>query len=449
MTDRFFETDEPLMRSVLEWAFERIVNGQDPHAGAKSVEVLEAELGGSISAGGIGGVEALRRFTDTVVPATRALGHHMNLAYVPSAPTPASLTFDLAVSAAEIFAGTWEAGAGAIHAENQALRWLAELAGFPSSAGGTFVQGGTVGNLSALAAARERARSEFGVTTARWAIAATNEAHSSIRSAARVLDVEIVGVDGDARGRMTGSALAAALDVRPDVTVFAVVATGGTTNAGIIDDLAGIAAVCHERRLWMHVDGAYGLAALAAPSVRCRFVGIEQADSFVVDPHKWLFAPYDCCALVYKDPGWAHAAHAQYAEYLEQVDRTEWNPSDYAVQLTRRARGLPFWFSLATYGTDRYGEAVERGLRTAHEIAGGIRASEHLELVLEPDLSVVLFRRIGWTTDQMLEWSSQGRVAGSILVLPTRWQGESVFRICIVSPDTRAADVLDALATMH
>jgi glutamate/tyrosine decarboxylase-like PLP-dependent enzyme len=449
MTDRFFETDEPLMRSVLEWAYERIVNGQDPHAGAKSVEVLEAELGGSISADGIGGDEALRRFTETVVSATRALGHHMNLAYVPSAPTPASLTFDLAVSAAEIFAGTWEAGAGAIHAENQALDWLAGLAGFPSTAGGTFVQGGTVGNLSALAVARERARAEFGVTTGRWAIAATSEAHSSIRSAARVLDVEIVGVDGDERGRMTGPALAAALDSAPDVTVFAVVATGGTTNAGIVDDLAGIAAICDKRQLWMHVDGAYGLAGLAAPSVRDRFDGIERADSFVVDPHKWLFAPYDCCALVYSDPGWAHAAHAQHAEYLEQIDRTEWNPSDYAIQLTRRARGLPFWFSLATYGTDRYAEAVERGLRTARDIADGIRAADHLELVLEPDLSVVLFRRIGWTADQMLEWSSQGRVAGSILVLPTRWQGESVFRICIVSPDTRAADVLDALATMR
>src|SRR5439155_10631580 len=144
---------------------------------------------------------------------------------------------------------------------------------------------------------------------------------------------------------------------------FAAVATAGTTNLGIVDDLDGVAAVCRERRLWFHVDGAYGLAALAAPSARPLFAGVEHADSFIVDPHKWLFAPYDSCALLYRDPALARAAHTQKASYLDPVTvEGEWNPSDFSVQLTRRARGLPFWFSLAVHGTAAYTDSVEQTL---------------------------------------------------------------------------------------
>ena len=124
----------------------------------------------------------------------------------------------------------------------------------------------------------------------------------------------------------------------------------------------------------MHVDGAYGGAALVAPSVRDRFAGIEAADSFIVDPHKWLFAPFDSCALLYREPEIARRAHTQHAEYLDvlhvdhgDVPGPDWNASDYAHHLSRRARGLPLWFSLATHGTDAYAEAVETTLRVAHE----------------------------------------------------------------------------------
>lgn len=449
MKDRFFEADELLLQSVLDWSYRRIVTGQDPQTGARPASELEPQLADSISPEGIGGHEALRRFTQVVVPATRAQDSPMNLAYVPAAPTPASLTFDLAVSAAEIFAGTWEAGAGAIHAENQALRWLADLAGFPADAGGTFVQGGTVGNLSALAVARDSARRARAATQSKpLAVAMTSGAHSSVGSAARLLDMAVVDVVVDGSGRMTGDALRTAVDAAVTYDVVAVVATAGTTNAGVIDDLIDVADVCAERGLWMHVDGAYGLAALAAPSVRHKFDGIERADSFVVDPHKWLFAPYDCCALVYRDPGLAVATHSQHAEYLDHLDRSDWNPADYAVQLSRRARGLPFWFSLATYGTNKYGHAVELGLRTATEVAAGIEASSHLELVAEPELSVILFRRVGWGPDEMLDWSTRHAAGGTILCVPTQWEGESVFRLCIVSPDTNATSVAGVLATM-
>ena len=138
--------------------------------------------------------------------------------------------------------------------------------------------------------------------------------------------------------------------------IAAVVCTSGTTNAGIIDDLAGVGALARERGWWFHVDGAYGGSGIFARSLRPKYDGIEQADSFILDPHKWLFTPFDCCALLYRDPQLARATHTQDASYLDVIHTSEgeWNPSDYAYHLTRRARGLPLWFSLAVYGVDAY-----------------------------------------------------------------------------------------------
>ena len=220
-----------------------------------------------------------------------------------------------------------------------------------------------------------------------------------------MLDVTIVEVPGDESGRLTGAQLEPILRSYPDV--FAVVATAGTTNAGLIDDLAGIADACTAHGVWMHVDGAYGGAGLAASSVRALFDGVERADSFIVDPHKWLFAPYDSCALLYRDPASARAAHAQNANYLDRIDREMWNPADLAVHLSRRVRGLPFWFSLATHGTDRYAAAVERTLDVSRIVADAIRSSSHLDLVCEPQLSVLLFRRVGWDAETYSEWSQR------------------------------------------
>jgi glutamate/tyrosine decarboxylase-like PLP-dependent enzyme len=197
------------------------------------------------------------------------------------------------------------------------------------------------------------------------------------------------------------------------------------------------------------VDGAYGGAALAAPSVRDLFEGVERADSFIVDPHKWLFAPYDCCALLYRDPEPARAAHSQTAGYLDQIDREAANPSDLAIHLSRRARGLPFWFSLATHGTDRYVEAIERTLATTRTVAEAIRASEHLELACEPELSVLLFERPGWDDDAYTVWSNEMARQGVILCVPTRWRGRAVLRLAFVNPDTQPARVIEVLQTLR
>ena len=429
--------------SVIGYAIERLQLPKDTRWGAQPASELATALSPTVTADGVGALEALRVFRDVLMPACRPMDSPMNLAYVPTAPSIAATMFDLVVSESSIFGGAWEAGAGAIAAENQAIRWLADLAGFPDTAGGVFVSGGSAANLSALVAARHQHERRHGRPT-RWAIAATDEVHASVRAAARVMDVDVVGVPVDEAGRLTGAALERALQAHGSDGVFAVVATGGTTNAGAIDELDAIADVCAERGLWLHVDGAYGLAALCSDLARHQFRGIERADSFGVDPHKWLFAPYDCAALVYRDPLPAAEAHAQHGSYLDHVDRDEWNPSDYAYHLSRRARGLPLWFSLATYGTRAYTDAVDASIRTTRALADDIEARTGFRLLVRPELSVLLFTVDGWTRDQYLAWSRERARAGVALVVPTSWQGEPCLRLCIVDPRTR----LDAVTAL-
>ncbi len=453
---RYTDETDALSRAIVAYARNRIASPQ-PLDGSATGEELTRRAGETVIPEGIGGEEALRVWAEVLAPATISTDHPSSMAFVPGAPTKAAVLFDLIVGASSTIAAGWIDGAGAIWAENQALRWLADLAGFPTAAGGVFVSGGSAGNLSALVAARATASARLGGRPpGGWKIAVADSVHSSIVTAARVIDVGVVDVAGDERGRLTGTELAATLDaLDPERTpgVFAVVASAGATNSGTVDDLAGVAAVCADRSIWFHVDAAYGGAGLAAPSVRDRFRGIERADSFIVDPHKWLFAPYDCCALVYRDPTVAHGVFRQEAGYLDTVNQanaewSEWNPADYAYHLSRRARGLPLWFSLATYGTDAYRDAVERVLTLTRETAEEIRAREELELVMDPELSVVLFRRRGWGDADYEAWWRRLLEAQIAFVQPTSWKGEKLARLCFVNPRTTIDHVRAVLGTM-
>jgi aromatic-L-amino-acid decarboxylase len=229
-----------------------------------------------------------------------------------------------------------------------------------------------------------------------------------------------------------------------------VVATSGTSNAGIIDDLAGVAEGARGHQLWFHVGGAYGGAGLCAPSVRARYDGIEHADSFIVDPHKWLFAPFDSAALLYRNPSVARSVHKQDASYLDVIhDRPgEWNPTDYAYHLTRRARGLPLWFSLSVYGVDAYTEAIETAIGLARQAADEIRGRPHLELVREPSLGVVLFRRAGWDAAQYTAWADRLLQDQVAFIPPSAWEGETVARFAFLHPHTSMDLVREILDRM-
>jgi len=433
---------EALAQEVLAYSLDRLKN-DPPLDGPRTAEDLFSEVGNTITARGLGGHHALEVFTSVLAKACISTDHPRNLAFIPSAPSEYANLFDLVVGASALYGGSWQEGAGAVFAENQALRWLSDLAGLPQSAGGVFVQGGTMGNLSALVVARAEARKKHPQAT-RWVIACSEEAHSSIVTAANVMDVDVLKVPVAANGKLMGLAVATAIDGLHTTTssrVFAVVATSGTTNLGIIDDLKGIGAAAHDRGIWFHVDGAYGLAALCAPSVRAKFDGVEEADSFIVDPHKWLFAPFDACALIYREPELARAVHSQHASYLDTLKDGAWSPSDYAIQLTRRTRGLPFWFSLAAHGTDAYTDAMEHTITVAQAAAELVRAHPHLELICEPELSIVAFIRKGWEAKDYNNWSDQLLADQVGFIPPSSHHGQPILRFAIVNPWTKVSDI--------
>ena len=446
---KFTPEVEALANEILAYSLERL-KSDPPLDGPRSAADLFAEVGNTITERGLGGRAALGVFTEVLAKACISTDHPRYLAYIPSAPSEYASLFDLVVAASALYGGSWQEGAGAVFAENQALRWLSDLAGLPESAGGVFVQGGTIGNLSALVTARADARAKF-PDVKRWAIACSAEAHSSVASAAQVMDVELVTIEPRDDLRIHGDDIAAAIDAyhaASDARVCAVVATSGTTNLGVIDDLKGAAKAARDRNIWFHVDGAYGLAGLCAPSVRAMFDGVELCDSFIVDPHKWLFAPYDACALVYLDPEIARFTHTQHASYLEALHDGTWSPSDYAIQLTRRTRGLPFWFSLAAAGTDAYRDAVEDSLRVAKDAAELIKEHPNLELLRDPELSIVAFTRNGWDKSEYQKWSDQLLEDQIGFVTPSSHHGKPILRFAIVNPWTTIADIKTILATL-
>ena len=444
---------------VMKYTIDRISNITPELGSPKKEEELFELIGETITPKGIGGEVAFKMFRDILVKATVPIDHPRHLAFVPAAPTRAAIMFDLVTSASSIHGAYWMEGAGGIFCENQAMKWLVSLAGLPEGAFGVFTSGGTSANLSAMVAAREawRARSTDNIGI-KALLLTSNGAHSSVQAMARVMDADVVMIDCPDEN-LRGNSLQTAIDELPErdrSRLFAVVATGGTTNAGIIDELDTIAEVCRKENVWFHVDAAYGGGALAAPSVRHLFKGIEKADSITIDPHKWLFSPYDCGAVLYRDMELAKKAHSQKGAYLE-IFKDEgaqgFNPADYQIQLTRRVRGMPLWFSLAMHGTDKYSESIERGIELAKIAAEKIETLDHVELIRPASLSVVLFRRKGWSPEDYRDWTYRNHKSGLALVTPTKWRTgseyETISRFCFINPETTEADIDVILESMR
>jgi len=455
MRDPMFEYNAALTDAIFDYCRERLSMSPVPLDYGSLIPEPLADLTGLITAEGREPQEVLSFFKHELARAVVSIDAPNFLAFIPNAPTKNSLLFDMVVACSGLNGTSWLESAGVVIAENQALSFLADLAQMPEGAGGAFVSGGSTGNLSALTVGRDVGRAlhpELAAHTLRFAI--SSDAHSSIGKALHVLGVEALMVETDDH-RFTRATLEEALanDPHPE-TVIGVVATAGTTNAGIIDDLEGLGGFAREHSMWFHVDGAYGGAALFSPTHRAFLSGIRLADSFVVDPHKWLFAPLDCAALIYRNPHVARKVLAQQASYLDILhandeENYEWNPSDFAVHLSRRARGLPFWYSLVTNGTTAYEHSVQAAIDLAGRSVAMLDEFDYLELVRPSSLSIVLFRRKGWQDQQYTQWSHQLLRDQIAFVTPTKWEGETVGRLAFLHPDTDDALVRRIFESMR
>lgn len=369
--------------------------------------------------------------------------------YIPNSADPIARVVDAYLSLVNPVAAGPVDGYGFIAAEHAATDKVGELAGLPSaSRGGTFVQGGTLGNFCALAAARGRWRAHG--QGARPIVLGSHHAHSSIRLASHLLDLEFIPVDVDRSGKLALDGLAAAV-AHHGTDLVAIVGNAGTTTAGAVDDLTALGDCASRSGAWLHVDGAYGGAVLFSDRHRALLDGIEAADSIVVDPHKWLFCPYDSSMLIYRDAsevteslGIFTQAAEDDASYLDFGERH--NPKndlprqvdvelgELALQLSRRARGVTFWALLASLGVEGLGEKVDATVETVHH------AYEHavergVETPIVPQLSVLLLGQSAWPT--IGDWDSQWvrpAFERGMFVSTDKWAGRPVGRLCVTNP---------------
>lgn len=447
---RMHQLDPAMLDLILGYVQERLELPEAPVDGLGDRDRMQEAMAGLIGNAPRGADEVLQVYIDHLADTVLSADSPRFYSFIPAAPTKASLLFDMVVSAASLQGCSWLEAAGAVMAENSALRVMADAAGLPESAGGTFVSGGSAGNLSALVVARDTAVRR-GLQVATPHVLVSDQSHSSIANALHITGMRALRVP-TLDGRLTREAMdrALAADREAADQLVAVVATAGTTNAGIVDDLSAAAELAAERNLWFHVDGAYGGAGLLVPEVRDLYAGIEHADSLVMDPHKWWFAPFDSAALLYREPQLARAVHTQDASYLDVIHADDdLNPSDLAYHLTRRARGMALWFSMAVNGLDAYRDAVRAGIDIARYAADQINRMPEVELVRDPELSIVLFRRRGWGLAEYQRWSDSLLQRQIAFVTSSAWYGDVVGRLAFLHPATTTEMVDEVLAALR
>ncbi len=394
-------------------------------------------------------LEVLRR---DVLPFTGRHGHPGFFAFVPSSGTFPGALGDFIAAALNLFAGNWMVSAGPSRIEQIVLEWFKQWLGYPAEAAGVLVGGGSAANLTALACARE---SLLGPMTERAMIYLSDQTHSSLARAARTLGFrpdQVRVIPSDERFGLPPAALVEAItaDATAGRQPLCVVANAGTTNTGAVDPLAAIADICRDRRLWMHVDGAYGGFAVMTDVGRARLAGIERADSITLDPHKWLFQPYECGCILVRDGRLLRRAFEIAPDYLKDntIASGEVNFADLGLQLTRSSRALKVWLSLSYFGAEAFRAAIDRAIALAAYAERRIACTPTLELVSPASLGVVGFRRRGEPGDEEAAVAARNaaliaglEATGQAFVSSTRLRGRYTVRLCVLNPTSGADDV--------
>lgn len=324
-----------------------------------------------------------------------------HLAYIPGGGLFPSSLGDMIADVTNHYAGMFYPSPGAVRVENQMVRWMADLVGFPDTARGDLTSGGSVANLTGIVTARE-ARGVTSVKVPTAVIYRTEQVHHCVAKAIRIAGLsECVHrtVPMDARFRMDPDALHAQVeaDRAAGLTPFLVVASAGTTDAGAVDPLESIADVCQAQDLWFHVDAAYGGFFVLTDMARDRLRGLDRADSVVLDPHKGLFLPYGSGAILVRDGEALRKAHSADANYLRDMmpDQDWFSPAHHSPELTRPFRGLRMWLPLHLFGVNAFRAALTEKLLLARYFHREVQRLPGLEVGPEPDLSVVTFRARG------------------------------------------------------
>ena len=396
------------------------------------------------------------RLDRDVLPFVGHFDHPRFFGYIPGAGTWPAALGDLIASAMNIDAGSWREAAGPSQLELTVLDWFRDWIGYPDGAAGVLVSGGSAANLTAIACAREAL---VGPMSPQIVAYASDQTHSSLARAARHLGFrpdQIRVLPTDARFRMRPDDLAGAMDA--DVAAgripFLVSANAGTTNTGAVDPLPELAALCRERGVWLHVDGAYGAFAVLTERGRVALAGLELANSVTLDPHKWLAMPFEVGCLMVRDGAALERAFELHPEYLRDRDGhgLAVNFADRGLQLTRAGRAIKVWLALQTFGADAFRAVIDRALDLTLDAQRRIEADPRLELVSPASLGILTFRRRGAPGRSPTDIDRENEAivaalatAGDVVLTSTVIGGRYAIRLCILNHTSAEADVAYAL----
>jgi len=440
--------DPAEMRRLGHWVVDQVVDhfeqrANGPAIAAGNADELRAALGGPLPRGPGDPLEAMRTLTEVALGNMQHGDHPRFFARVPGPSSFAGVLGEWLGTGFNAIASSWGGGSGPATVELVALDWLREALGLPDGTEGVLVSGGSMANLTAIAAAR----ANMGPGVAYL----SDQTHSSIARGLAALGfpaehIRVLPSDDDLRLPVATLQRAIASDRAAHREPRFVIATAGTTNTGAVDPLPELADLCEQERLWLHVDGAYGAPAALSPRGRMTLTGLERADSLVLDPHKWLFQPYDIGCLFMR-PGALGAAFRMDPEYLIDVmaDRGEVDMRNRTLELTRRSRALKLWLSLRVYGIDAIGDAVGRGIELAAQAEALIREDERFTLVTPAQLGIVTFALAGGTDAGHREAAARLAADGYAAVTATTLKDRSVLRLCTINPSTTEDDLRGTL----
>ncbi len=390
---------------------------------------------------------------DSVFPYHAREPHPGFLAYVPSCPTFPAVLGDWLATGYNFFAGVWPVAAGPNEIEIVVLDWFREWMGMPQGSGGLLTTGGSAANLTAVVAARHAAI-EAGHEISKLTVYTSAQAHSSVTRAAWIAGIpreNVRTVEMDSDYRMTASDLQRKVIADRDTrfSPFMVIASAGTTNTGAVDPLHEIADYCIAEKLWLHVDAAYaGFAALTAEG-KTLLSGIERADSLTLDPHKWLFVPFECGCLLVRDPSALTSAFRILPEYLKDVEPgdEEVNFADRGEQLTRYSRALKVWLSVNYFGTNAIAAEIQEAMERARLLENLVKESRDFEILSPAQFGIVCFRAKPAGVDESgldaLNERINARVVseGRFLISSTRLGGSFSLRMCTLGFRTTGDDI--------
>lgn len=403
---------------------------------------LRARLDGPPPSQPRGWETLMREMREDVLGYISRLAHPAYFAFIPACSTFPGALGDLIAAAMDIDASLWMSAAGPSQLELTVIDWFKEWIGYPSGAAGVLVSGGSAANLTALACAREAL---LGPMSERVVAYASDQSHSSVARAARVMgfrpdQVRVLPTDSSHRIRLDALVGAIDADLADGLRPLVVAANAGATNTGAVDPLPELAQICHERGMWLHVDGAYGGFAALTDRGREALAGIELADSVTLDPHKWLYQPIECGCVLVREGQLLREAFTIDPDYLEDRLGEEVNFSDFGLQLTRTSHALKIWLSFNYFGSDAFRAAIDRSMQLAALAEQHVRATPALELLSPASLGIICFRRRfeGVEDEDLIAAMNAELVAafertGRGLVSSTRLHGRYAIRMCVMN----------------